>query len=164
LYEFPRTPEGQVMFLATWHAANMRLAAQLLSRHGKEVSKILWDVAVDATLREDRWFKRYYINSLGKRRYIQHESFVPGQVVGINCVVPDAINDGDFIQLMNMAGKYRGLSPWEPGQFGHFVVESIRPRRGRVFEESDGDENTNCESVSVLAVPVAAEAEKLSAK
>jgi hypothetical protein len=136
-YVMPRTPEGLVTFMPTWHTANMRMAAQLLGRHGTEVGKIFWDVTVDATLVLDRWYRRYYFNSTGKRRYVQHESFVPGQIVGLNCIVPAAIDDGDFIQLMNLAGKYKGLSPWDPGKFGHFAVESIRPRRGHEPEESD---------------------------
>lgn len=133
-YVFPRTPEGLVTFMPTWHQANMRLAAQLLGRHGTEVGKIFWDVAVDATLLPDRWYRRWYFYGMGKRRFVQHESFVVGQVVGLNCIVPSSIDDGDFIELMNLAGKYKGLSPWDPGKFGHFKVDGIEARCSKVKE------------------------------
>ncbi len=125
----PRNTSGAVTFLASWHYANMKLAAQLLGRHQDEVSKILWDIAVDAVVRGDSWFRRYYTNDTGRQRYVLHESFVPDQIIGINCVVPSVITDEDFWRLMQIAGQYKGLSPARPGEFGHFEVVSIRPRR-----------------------------------
>jgi len=127
---FARTGDGQVMFLPSWHKQNLRLAAQLLGRHQEEVDKIHFDVAVDGALRRDCWYKRYYVGHDRKRRYAWHECFFPGQVVGINCIVPSTISDDDLLQLFNIAGRYRGLSPWKPGEYGHFVVEKITPRRG----------------------------------
>ena len=137
-FHFMRTPDGHVVFLATWQQTNMRLAAQLLGRHQREVDKILWDVAVDVMLRADRWFRRYYTNGSGRKRYAEHEALLPGQIVGVNCVVPAEISDDDLWQLMTLAGRYKGLSPFRPGEFGHFVVESIRPRRPAAVAEMQG--------------------------
>lgn len=123
----PRDREGNVMFLSSWHQANMKLAAQLLGRLQDEVGKILWDVVVDATVRKD-FHKRHYFSN-GRQRYVSHEALFPGQVVGINCAVPAAISESDLWQLMDRAGRYKGLSPFKPGEFGLFEVESIRPRR-----------------------------------
>lgn len=128
-FHLMRTAEGAVMFLNGWHRQNLKMASQLLGRHQSDVDKVLWDVAVDAVLRPDRWFRRYYTNGAGRKRYAEHEAIMPGQIVGINCVVPSGISDDDMWQLMTLAGKYKGLSPYKPGEFGHFVVESIRPRR-----------------------------------
>src|ERR1700744_2773203 len=86
----PRNPSGAVIFLGTWHNANMRFAAKVLNKHQDEVDKIVWDIAVDSSPHDDRWFRRYYTVS-GKQRFVIHETFVPGQVIGINCVVPNAI-------------------------------------------------------------------------
>jgi hypothetical protein len=116
------------MFLASWHHANMRFAAQLLGRHQDVVGKVCWDVAVDGVVRPERWHKRYYTTN-GRQRYVLHEAFFADQVVGVNCVVPAAISDDDLWELMRLAGQYRGISPWKPGEFGLFTVESIRPRR-----------------------------------
>jgi hypothetical protein len=128
-FRLPRNPGGRVTFLASWHHTNMRFAAQLLGRHQDEVGKILWDIQVDGQTRADPWHRRYYSDAKGKVRYCFHEAFMPDQVVGINCVVPAAISDEDFWTLVSMAGQYRGLSPWHPGEYGFYEVESIRPRR-----------------------------------
>jgi hypothetical protein len=51
------------------------------------------------------------------------------QTVVINCVVPSEIDDQDFWALMQIAGKYKGLSPWQPGKYGHYEIVNIHPRR-----------------------------------
>lgn len=133
----PRNQSGAVMFLATWHNGNMRFAAKVLGKHQDEVDKILWDVAVDSSPHPDRWLKRYYTVK-DKQRYVIHETFVPGQIVGINCVVPNAITDEDLWRLMNLTGQYKGLSPARPFEFGKFEVVSIRPRRAP--SEGEGEQ------------------------
>jgi hypothetical protein len=127
-YLLPRSPSKQVTFLSTWHRANLRFAAGVLTRHQDEVEKIFWDIHVDGVVKLKCWHRRYYAAG-NKQRYAIHESFLPGQVVGINCVIPSAIPDEDLWQLMQLAGQYRGISPWAPGEFGFFDVESIRSRR-----------------------------------
>lgn len=124
----PRNTFGQVTFMATWHRANLRLAAQLMNRHQDEVGKILWDMVIDGTVLRDCWSRRYY-GAGGNRRYSLHESFKASQTVGVNCVVPTIISDDDFWRLMALAGQYRGLSPFSPGDFGFFEVASLRQRR-----------------------------------
>lgn len=125
----PRSPAGAVVFLASWHHANMRFAAQTLNRHQDEVAKICWDISVDGVVRKDSWYRRYYHASGGRQRFVLHEAFCPGQVIGVNCVVPATVTDDDLWQLLTLAGRYRGLSPAKPGEYGHFEVVSIRPRR-----------------------------------
>ncbi len=136
-FVFQRSPTGHILFLSTWHLANMRLAAQLLGRHQDEVQGIFWDIKVDGRLHDDPWHRIYYRSSPGGRqRYSQHEALFPGQIVGINCIVPSSIDDDDFWRLMSKAGQYKGLSPWKPGEYGFYVVESIRPRRAPTEEEA----------------------------
>jgi hypothetical protein len=133
-FVFHRNDDGRIVFLASWHRANMRFAAQLLGKHYDHVQHILWDVVVDGGLRKGRekWFSRYFSTQNGRRRYVKHEAFQVGQTVGINCAVPQGITDDELLQLMNLAGRYKGLSPWKPGEYGHFEVESIQPRRRRM--------------------------------
>jgi len=134
----PRNPAGAVTFLASWHNANMRFAAQLLGKHQDEVAKILWDIAVDAVVNRDSWYRRYYnVSGTNRQRYVLHESFTPGQIVGINCVVPANISDEDFWSLMQLAGRYKGLSPARPGEFGHYSVVSIRSRRAQFNDKEE---------------------------
>ena len=125
-FVMPKDPNGRVTFMTSWHSQNMKFAAKLLGRHQDEVSKIHWDMVVDGIPR--RWHRRFYTN--GQRtRYVQHECFENGQVVGINCVVPSKITDDDFWQLMELAGRYCGLSPYRPRHHGLFEVVSLRERR-----------------------------------
>lgn len=138
----PRSHRGQVTFLASWHHINLRFAAQTLGRHQDEVSKIHWDIHVDGQTRTDCWYRRYYSTGQSRPRFALHEAFMPGQIVGLNCVVPSAISDEDFWRLMQLAGQYRGLSPWRPGEYGFFEIESIRPRRVIV---SDVEGKEDCE-------------------
>ena len=127
--------QGKILFLASWHMANMKFAANMLGRHQDAVSKIFWDIELDAELRENNVTRCYYKKSANSReRWSTHESFVKGQIIAINCVVPDSINDDDFWSLMQIAGKYRGLSPWKPTQYGHYEVVSIRQRRHSVVK------------------------------
>jgi len=39
--------------------------------------------------------------------------------------VPDTISDDDFWRLMEYAGRYFGISPCRPGEYGFFTVESV---------------------------------------
>ncbi len=129
-YRFTTSPGGAVLFLTSWHQVNMRFAAQILGRHQDEVNKIQWDIEVDGAVDRDSWFRRFFATVGGGRsRYSLHESFKPGQIVGLNCVVPNPISDDDFWRLMQLAGSYRGLSPFKHGEYGFYEVVSVRPRR-----------------------------------
>lgn len=147
----PRTPNGAVMFLAQWHRANMHVASRILGRWHGDVKKILWDVTVDCTLPSDRWYRRWY-GPGDKKRYVIHEAFFPGQVIGVNCVVPPSIPDEDLWALFRIAGQYKGLSPFQPGEFGHFEVVSIRDRRSPPLGDDCGEkgETTIAESDRVV--------------
>jgi len=139
-FAFSRSPSGNIIFLASWHHANMRLAAQLIGKHQDEVGKIHWDINVDGQLRDDKWHRVYYrAPSSGKRRYSLHEAFFPDQVIGINCIVPERISEQDLWRLMSKAGQYKGLSPWKPGEFGFYEVESVRPRE-LILDDDEAEE------------------------
>jgi len=129
-FVFQRSPDNNIIFLASWHHSNMRMAAQLLNRFQSDVVSIHWDIHIDGKLKNNKWHKNYYRAAKNNRlRYSLHESFFENQIIGINCLVPNAISDEDFWRLMSKAGQYKGLSPWKPGEFGFYDVVSIRPRR-----------------------------------
>lgn len=131
-----RDGESRVLFMRSWHVANMVFVAALLGRHQDEVAKICWDPVVDGTIAKGGWYRRYYKIG-GRERYVLHEAFFAKQIVGINCVVPTRIGDDDFWRLVAIAGQYRGLSPWKPGDFGHYEVVSLRPRAVRPVQEEE---------------------------
>lgn len=145
----PRDPSGQVCFMATWHRSNMKLAAQVYGRHQDEVDKILWDAAVDG--RPGRELYRRWWGDKGKSRYTMHEAFWPGQTIGVHCVVPAVITDDDLWRLMELAGRFKGLSPFKPGDFGKFLVKSVWLRRRHPQPQPERDETKSGKEEDQLA-------------
>lgn len=143
-----RNPNGQVMLLPTWWQAVVRKAADVLSRHQREVREIRFNPQVDGRPRPvpEGLFNRHY----GSKRHSKHEAFMPGDVVGISCVVPNSITDDDFWQLMQYAGTYYGMSPFRPGEFGYFEVLTVErcviPREDSEIDEACHDEQA-CRSL-----------------
>lgn len=115
-----------MIFMPTWHQGNIALASRVLGRLQDQVPHIQWDLAVDGT--PGGIYKRWWKDGT-KDRYAPHEAFLAGQVVGINCLVPTTITDDDLWVLMDLAGRYKGISPYQPGKWGRFMVESVRLRR-----------------------------------
>ena len=127
----PRDPEGRLIFMPSWHHANMRWASQVLNKRQGEIRRIFWDpvvVPVEAPV-----WRRRYSGEAGGRRYALHEVLAAGNSVVIHCVVPTSISDADLLELMRLAGQYRGLSPWRPAENGFFEVREVgigsKPRR-----------------------------------
>lgn len=153
----PRNPGGKVIFMNTWWQAILAQAAKILCRHHGEVKSIRFAMEVDGkprpleegevedprTGRKQVVLKGHYHRYYAEDRFSKHEAFFPGTVIGLTCIVPQGINDEDFHRLMELAGKYCGISPGLPGEFGFFTVESIRstgtgraPRRKREVDEA----------------------------
>lgn len=143
-FKFQRSPSpsGKILFLASWHQSNMKMASEMLGRHQTAIKKIFWDIEIDGEVRDKCLTRCYYKKTLkGKERWSTHESLVKGQTIAINCVVPQEIDDDDFWTLMQIAGKYKGLSPWQPGKYGHYEIVSIRPRR-KIKKEDENEKNS----------------------
>jgi hypothetical protein len=134
---FSRTPDGQVMFPQTWWRAIVTHAARIKNIPTNIVNKIEWSPAVDGS---PRLWQRYIQdpNRLenARPRYAQHEAFLPGRVIGVECVLPVDLAVDTFASLMGVAGKFRGISPYKPGEYGRFTVVSVHPA-GRAVPESD---------------------------
>lgn len=138
LHAHQRDPEGRVMFLPSWWSALIRYSAKVLNRHQSEVKKIRWDPVIDGVPR--KW-KRYLPTPEGRSsnrpRYALHEAFHPGDVIGVNCVLPRPISTDDMWQLLDIAGSYKGISPYKPNDgYGTFCVVSLHRRR-RAVEKPD---------------------------
>lgn len=124
---FSRTSGGKVILMPQWWAALLRDAAQLLGRFHNEVSKIRFALEVDGSPRPvpGEFYKRFYDSD----RFSPHEAFFAGDQIGVSCAVPPTISDDDFWRLMELAGKYYGMSPYRDKEFGRFRVVKIE-RRG----------------------------------
>lgn len=117
-----RDPDGNVMFLPTWWQPLMVYAAKVRNRYQGEVKEIAWNPVVDGTTRH---YKRFYAPG----RYTRHEAFFPGSKISVHAVLPDKLTVVNFNELLEIVGKYKGISPYKPGDgFGTFKVVSIRLR------------------------------------
>lgn len=126
---FPRTAAGQVRFHQTWWRAIVTHAARIRNIPTSIVKRIEWAPEIDGSPRPWRRFVPDPTRA-GHRRpgYAQHEAFLPGRVVGLECTLPVALTLADFRGLMELAGRTRGISPYKPGAYGRFEVVSVRPR------------------------------------
>ena len=119
-----------VIFLPSWWKAITRYAAQVLNQPQSLIDRIDWDpVIVGMPRRWRRYFPTEPTKASERRRYAKHEAFRAGDVIYVNCVLPDGLSPADFRSVLETAGKYKGISPYRPGQFGNFQVEDVRERR-----------------------------------
>lgn len=131
---FDRDPANRVMLLPTAWLSGMRYAATLANRHHAAVKKIDWCPVIVGTPRND-WRRTIVDHSSqqpAKTHYALHEAFRPGDTIVVSAVLPDEISLDDFVYMLNIVGKYRGLSPFHSAQdkYGTFEVISVEPVAG----------------------------------
>lgn len=135
VFFLPRTPDGKVRLEAAWWKSNIRFAAEVLCKHQRVVDKIHFDISVEGIPHPIKGFYKRYFDS---KRYVKHEAFKEGDVIAVNCIVPSEISDDDFRSLMELVGRFRGISPYGPREFGFFTVEAIN-RRLRIEPHENND-------------------------
>jgi hypothetical protein len=128
----PRTPDGLIRFEASWWQSSLVFAATIMGKHHRAVKNVHFDVIIDGQTRTDPEF--LYRRYLERDRWILHEAFFPGDIISVNCVVPQSIPLEDFWKLMDLVGRYKGISPFGPRKFGFFRVVSITPRDRRSLQ------------------------------
>ena len=129
VYYLPRTPDGQVRLEQAWWSGKLSFAAEVLCRHQRDIKYVTFEVAVDGKANDK--INKFYERYITGKRYVRHECFAPGEVIGVNCVVPSSIPNDDFWRIMENVGKFRGISPFgkrEDG-FGHFKVVSVMDKK-----------------------------------
>lgn len=134
VYYMPRVINSEaIRFESSWWLSGLRYASQVLCHHQSDIQRISFDVAVDGQIDTNvqNFYRRYLPDGPGK--FVRHEAFKPGDIVMVHCVVPDAISDADFEALLNIMGRFRGISPYRQKQedYGKFTVESCKPVRNR---------------------------------
>lgn len=140
IFRMLRSPSDQVLFLATWWAELMRYAARVANLQHKLAAEIDWDQNVDGVTRDD--WRRYVATSSGRPRYSLHEAFPPGAVIGVNAVLPSGLSIDELTRLLELAGTYRGISPFksETERYGTFDVVSVMPTRINKMAPADSRE------------------------
>jgi hypothetical protein len=136
-----RDPEGRVIFMPMWWQSLMRYAAKVLSRHHKIVDLIDWDPVIDG---QTKMYRRYYGN---EERFQPHEAFFPGDIIGVNAVLPTELSISDFSQLLDIAGRYKGMSPYGgEKKYGTFEVMDVQKRKRVTLEEREAARNSDHEA------------------
>lgn len=140
-YVLPRNPvTNRVMFQRQWWLAVLKRAAEILCRHQREVHDIRFVLDIDGEPSPiPQRFYRLHINS---KKYSKHEAFFPGSEILVTCIIPNSIPEEDFLKLMQYAGRYYGISPAFPGNYGFFEVVSIAPTNGERSENAE--EESSC--------------------
>jgi len=131
VYFMPRLPDGRIRFQANWWSSSLKYAARLMGKHLKDVNGVSFEVGVDGRTdtNVDHFYKRYFRSDGEESKFVKHEAFHPGDVIGVNCVVPGSIDQDDFWKLMDYVGRFKGISPFSPMDgFGRFEVLTVRPR------------------------------------
>lgn len=144
-FVMPRTPSGQVRFEARWWRASLQFAANVLCAHQKAVREIRFDIAVDGSPSPElrSFYKRYF----DAKRFVKHEAFHEGEIVGVNCVVPSSISDDDLWRLMDIVGRFRGISPFGPQEYGFFTVVSITRKHLPIPEPVEYVRDKDCQNL-----------------
>ena len=118
---FPRTPDGQVLFPQTWWRAIVTHAARIKNIPTTIVKKIEWSPAVDGS---PRLWQRYIHEpdrtENARPRYAQHEAFLPGRVIGVECILPVDLTVDTFV---GADGSGRQVS-W------HFAIQASETTAG----------------------------------
>jgi hypothetical protein len=105
-----------VIFMEIWWTSILDYGARALGRHHKDIADIHVDPRIEGLPKR---FKRFY----REHEFKEHEAYLPGDVIGATFMVPSAISEKDFLQILTYAGRFCGISPygWKKG-FGKFEV------------------------------------------
>ena len=119
LDRMPRDARGRVIFHQTWWRAGLGYAAQAACRYQKEVAQIQTDPVVEGELGV---YDRHY----SVERFQRHEAYLAGSRLSAKFMLPRRMSLEGFEQLLCLAGRYVGISPYGYRQdFGRFSVDSV---------------------------------------
>lgn len=123
-FAMPRTSQGRINFQPNWWRSNLRKAAGVLAKAVPSLESVHVDPMILGTPKETqpaRFFRRYYSGNI----YALHEAFMPGESIGLRIVVPPEIDRDMLWQLFDTSGRFYGISPARPGEFGFFFVTDL---------------------------------------
>ena len=111
--------EGNVIYMQSWWHGTLRYGAKALNRFYSEVEQVQVSPIVTGTL---SLFKRFYAPD----RFTYHEAFAAGDVISVSFSLPDRIDAAAFKELLEVGGKYVGISPYGyRDDYGRFAVVSV---------------------------------------
>lgn len=121
-----RSKDGNVVFLQSWWRCSLAFAAKAMGRFTSEVEQIQADPEIRGNA---KIYRRWYSSSSFK----EHEAFLVGDEIEARLWLPNGISPDDLKRLLEIAGKYVGLSPYGYKQdFGRFAVVSVEQVGGKI--------------------------------
>ncbi len=132
---FERDPAtGRVMFMNSWWLSVAEVGARALGKHQDKVRELMFDLYVHGSV---SLFDRQYFDP--ERRVCastRHEAFAEGATLSVSVVLPDGLPVRDFAEIMSLAGRFRGISPygWKQG-YGRFSDVKVCRQGGEVTHE-----------------------------
>lgn len=120
---------GPVVFSPRWHGANMAFASR--SCGDGAPPEVAWDPVVGGETGERPWVQRRVDDGRGRPHFAVHEAFKAGACVSLRCRPGPGLTAERLRELMQCAGRHRGLSPWRgSGGYGRFEVVELREVSG----------------------------------
>jgi hypothetical protein len=129
LFSFPRDSANRVVFPPSWWRSVARFGAQVLNVPTELIERVEWSPFVDGTVNRWRRILPQRQSGNARQRYAVHEAFLSGDTVCVHCVVPTGLDLAVFQTVMNLAGEYKGVSPFKPGDYGKFEVTAVTLRQ-----------------------------------
>ncbi len=99
----------------------MAFAAEVFGRLQDVAKLICFESEVGGDSPPEKLYRRYYAED----RFALHEALWPGQQIEVRLVCPPAITDDELRELLAIAGRFRGISPAKPKEFGFFTVATL---------------------------------------
>lgn len=116
---FERDPvTGKIVFMNSWWQSVLEYGARALNKNIQLVPDTLFDLYVDAPVCD---YRRHH-----SRGVTVHEAFCANTELSVDVLLPDGMSVDDFREMMELAGRFRGISPygWRDG-FGRFDVTEV---------------------------------------
>lgn len=137
----PRGVSGQVMFPPAWWRAIVAHGARVKGGSVSLANKISWSLDVDGVTQQ--WIRHVPKTQDRKAGHVHHEAFLPGDVVGVDCVLPPDLKPDVFRLWMEAGGKYMGISPYKHGEWGRFEVVDVEVINVNHARQEQPDEVTS---------------------
>lgn len=122
----PRTNDGRITFQPTWWRANLRKAAPVLARDLPGLESVMFDALISGTpacTNPAQFYRRYYATKI----YALHEAFLPGERLSVRVLSPPELPVDLLRAALETSGRFYGISPARPGEFGFFQVLDLSP-------------------------------------
>jgi hypothetical protein len=140
VYCMSRGLSGQVLFPPAWWRAIVAHGARVKGGSVALANRISWSLDVDGV--PNRWARHVPRTTDRRGHQVYHEAFLPGDIVGVDCVLPPELQPDTFWRWMDAGGKYLGISPFKHGEWGRFEVVAVEVLNASPVKQGQPDEVT----------------------